>query len=71
MKNDRKAVLFLSLGTPHNSEMVKAARALADARTHLLYAKGDFGGRREDAIQHINSAVDDLRAFEEHGYHSR
>ena len=65
MKKPRKAITFLSLGTLHNQEMLKAAKSLENARNRILYAKGDLGGRREDAIQHINSAVDDIRAFEE------
>ena len=67
MKKDGKAVTFLSLGIGHNKEMVRAAKSLEAARHHLLYAKGNFGGYREDAIQHIDSAVDDIRAFEENG----
>ena len=69
MKKYDKAVTFLSLGIPHNSELLKATELLTDARNYLLYAKSDFGGNREDAIQHINWAVDEIRAFEENGRH--
>ena len=71
MKNSGKAVTFLSLGNQHNLQMVRAVRSLSNARRRLMYAKGDLGGRREDAIQHINSAVDDIRKFEENGRFNR
>jgi hypothetical protein len=71
MKKSGKAVTFLSLGVQHDQVMLKAAKSLTDARNHLLYAKGNLGAWREDAIQHINSAVDDIRAFEENGHHRR
>lgn len=71
MKKTGKPVMFLNLGVEHNVEMLKAAQLLADARTHLLYAKSDLGGRREGAIEHINSAVDELRAIDENGHYHR
>jgi len=71
MKKDGKAVAFLSLGIVHNRELVKATELLTDARNYLLYARSDFGGYREEAIQHVNCAVDEIRAFEETGRHNR
>lgn len=69
MRKTTKAVMFLSTGNQPNPEMLKATKLLVDARNQLLYAKGDFGGCREDAIQHINNVVDEIRAFEENGRH--
>lgn len=48
----------------HNPEMLKAARALAEAKSHLWYAKGDFGGHRVNAINQINLALDEINAAE-------
>ena len=69
MKIAEKAVTFLNLGLPHNIALVNAAQSLADARNYLIYAKADFGGHREDAIDYINRAVDEIRAVEENGNH--
>ncbi|HEY5038515.1 MAG TPA: hypothetical protein VIJ93_05520 [bacterium] len=71
MIKSEKAVTFLSLGNQYNQEMLKAAESLVDAKNHLLFAKGDLGGHREEAIQHINSAVDEIRSYEENGNHRR
>ena len=75
MKKVRNAVTFLSSVIRHNNkEMLKAAKLLGllgDARNQLMYAEGDFGGRRQGAIQHINSAVNEIRAFEVDRYSSR
>ncbi len=50
----------------HHPEMLAAARALVDAKRHLWYAKGDFGGHRESAIQAINGALDEIRMADDH-----
>ena len=68
MKKISKAVSFLSLVIRHNNrEMLKAAKLLGllgEAKNQLLYARGDFGGGRESALQHINIAVNEIRMFE-------
>ena len=69
MKKGGKAATFLSLGIRHNTKMLKAAKSPADAGNHHLIRKGDLGGNREDAIRHINGAVDEIRAFEENGHY--
>jgi hypothetical protein len=45
--------------------MNKAANALANAKKQLWYAHGNFGGHRENAMQDINLALDEIRAAEE------
>jgi hypothetical protein len=49
----------------HHPEMLKAANALANAKKHLWYAHGNFGGHRENAMQDINMALDEIRAAED------
>jgi hypothetical protein len=65
MKKSEVVEPFLSLVVRHNRERSKAAKSLADARNHLLCAKGDLGGRRGDVFQHLQGAFDDIRSFEE------
>jgi len=48
----------------HHPEMLKAATALSNAKKHLWYSKGNFGGHREQAMQDINMALDEIRAAE-------
>ena len=52
----------------HHPEMLKAANALIAAKKHLWYAKGDFGGHRENAMQDINMALDEIRAAENYAH---
>ena len=52
----------------HHPEMLKAANALASAKKHLWYSKGDFGGHRESAMQHINMALDEINAAENYSH---
>jgi hypothetical protein len=60
---------FRDRGIPHDPEMLRAARALAEAKNHLWYAKNDFGGHRANAVRNINMALDEIRAAEAHrGY---
>ena len=53
----------------HHPEMLKAANALANAKKHLWYSKGNFGGHRESAMQHINMALDEISAAEDYAHH--
>ena len=71
MKKGRKAVTILNKGIWHNTGKLKAAKSLADARNHILYAKGDLGGRPEDAFRYIEGAMDVNSVFEENGHHYR
>ena len=71
MKKTGKFVTLLSLGIRHNPELLKAVQLLEEAKNHLWYAEGDFGGRRSRAIQHVNEAVDEIREMEEKGYPHR
>jgi hypothetical protein len=48
----------------HHPEMMKAANALANAKKHLWYTHGNFGGHRENAMQDINMALDEISAAE-------
>ncbi len=48
----------------HDPEMLRAAKLLAEAKSHLWYAKNEFGGHRSKAIQHINMALDEINAAE-------
>jgi hypothetical protein len=68
MKKIGRAVSFLSLMIRHNNrERLKAAKLLGllgEAKNRLLYARGDFGGGREIALQHINIASDEIRMSE-------
>jgi hypothetical protein len=48
----------------HNPEMLKAAQLLAEAKNHLWYAKDDWGRHRDNAVQHINMALDEISATE-------
>ena len=52
----------------HHPEMLKAADALASAKRHLWYTKGNFGGHRESAMQHINMALDEISAAEDYAH---
>jgi hypothetical protein len=53
----------------HHPEMNKAAAALANAKKHLWYTKGDFGGHRENAMRDINMALDEISAAEDYAHH--
>lgn len=69
MRKDGRAVALLNLGVRHNDELLKAAKSLANARSHLLFAKVGLAEHREQAIRYINGAVDEIRALDENGPH--
>jgi hypothetical protein len=52
----------------HHPEMMKAANDLVMAKKHLWYSKGNFGGHRESAMQHINMALDEISAAENYAH---
>jgi hypothetical protein len=52
----------------HHPEMMKAANALVNAKKHLWYSKGNFGGHRESAMQDINMALDEISAAENYAH---
>src|ERR1700677_4538884 len=52
----------------HHPEMMKAANALVAAKKHLWYSRGNFGGHRESAMQHINMALDEISAAENYAH---
>jgi hypothetical protein len=52
----------------HHPEMMRAANALVAAKKRLWYSKGDFGGHRENAMQDINMALDEINAAESYAH---
>jgi len=52
----------------HHPEMMKAANDLVTAKKHLWYSKGNFGGHRENAMQAINQALDEITAAERYAH---
>ena len=52
----------------HHPEMNKAAMSLSNAKRHLWYAKGAFGGHRENAMRDINMALDEISSAEDYAH---
>ncbi len=52
----------------HHPEMNKAASILANAKRHLWYVHGNFGGHRENAMRDINMALDEISAAEDYAH---
>jgi len=53
----------------HHPEMRRAADALITAKKRLWYARGNFGGHREEAMREINMALDEISMAEDYAHH--
>lgn len=66
-----KATVTSPVPPPPHPEIEDAIRLLKQAQDHLNHAGTDFGGHRENAIGHINKALDELHAALEYADHHR
>lgn len=63
----RAAVVKKTQSAKRHHSHVKASLArLRGARHELTRAKANFGGLRDKALQHINTAIKDLTKLEKH-----
>ncbi|HKF52479.1 MAG TPA: hypothetical protein VKB26_09220 [Candidatus Acidoferrales bacterium] len=54
---------------PAHPEIEDAMRLLKQAQDHLNHASHDFGGHRENAMNHISKAMEELHAAIEYADH--